>query len=776
GQHFDKGDLIIVTVTPNDGEDDGIPLVSEQAVVQNTHPEINAVTLSTLVPIESDTLSVSISVDDADDDSVAFNHSWAVNGAVVANTQTLDGQHFDKGDVITVSVTPHDGEDDGAPLVSDEALAQNTAPELGAVTLSTLVPVESDTLSVTVSDIDDDDNDSVALKHAWAVNGTVVANTQTLNGQHFDKGDLIAVTVTPNDGEDDGAPLTSDLAVVENSLPEIGQVTLSNLHPTVMDTIGCAIVGIDDRDGDDITYHYEWQVNGIVVSTTNSLTGDQFSRGNAIQVFVTPDDGTELGIPVSSNVATAINSPPVINSLSLSSSSPTTDEDISYTIDDSDPDGDFIHRDKEWFVNGVLVSSDTTLDHRLFKKGDEITLTITPFDLADLGAAVSVSATVGYTPPQINDIVFSPAELYTDDRLLAWVTPSDTDAGKIDIHYEWAVNGLSVSHDDLNLSGRLFFDKGDIVELVVELDDGETSVYSDAYTFLVGDHPPFAPGVETLPEQPVAGVDSLTCEISADSIDPDNDLVNYTIRWEVDGFPYLGPTETTTIAGDTIPYDVFSGGQDWVCFVTPNDGIQDGRESSSYQPDLTTPPNLLVLLVDDVGVDRIGLYGQNPYPAPTPNIDELAQSGVLFKQAYAQPVCCPTRATMLTGRDTRRYGTSSNLTADGVFELASGEVTLPEVLSEAGYSAAAIGKWHLSTMQSPSGFAHPLVQGFDYYAGWPQNIGETYFESDYYITGVQQDPINVYLTTQETDDAIDQINSLPEPWVIWVGYHAIHTP
>src|SRR5262245_39982187 len=98
------------------------------------------------------------------------------------------------------------------------------------------------------------------------------------------------------------------------------------------------------------------------------------------------------------------------------------------------------------------------------------------------------------------------------------------------------------------------------------------------------------------------------------------------------------------------------------------------------------PPNLLVLLTDDQGVDKVGIYAAHPSPPPTPNIDALARRGVLFRRAYAQPTCSPTRAALLTGRYNRRYGLGVVIEPlDEVFELPLSEVTAPEALAAAGY-------------------------------------------------------------------------------------------
>ena len=109
------------------------------------------------------------------------------------------------------------------------------------------------------------------------------------------------------------------------------------------------------------------------------------------------------------------------------------------------------------------------------------------------------------------------------------------------------------------------------------------------------------------------------------------------------------------------------------------------------------PPNVLIVLMDDVGRDKIGLYGQGNDPPPTPHLDALAARGVLFPRAWAYHACSPTRVALLTGLYCGQAGN------EGMKRGA----TLAEVLREAGYFTAMSGKWHLE--------AEPTDRGFERY-------------------------------------------------------------
>ncbi|MCC7176390.1 MAG: sulfatase [Bryobacterales bacterium] len=130
-------------------------------------------------------------------------------------------------------------------------------------------------------------------------------------------------------------------------------------------------------------------------------------------------------------------------------------------------------------------------------------------------------------------------------------------------------------------------------------------------------------------------------------------------------------------------------------------------------------PNILFLLVDDLGWRDFGCYGNALHE--TPNVDRLARDGVRFTDAYAAcPVCSPTRASILTGKyparlhltdwipGRRQWPAARLLTPKFEQQLPLAEVTIPEMLKPLGYRTASIGKWHLGG----EGF-HPQNQGFD---------------------------------------------------------------
>lgn len=126
----------------------------------------------------------------------------------------------------------------------------------------------------------------------------------------------------------------------------------------------------------------------------------------------------------------------------------------------------------------------------------------------------------------------------------------------------------------------------------------------------------------------------------------------------------------------------------------------------------TAKPNIVYIVADDLGWKDVGFHGAD---IKTPNIDELAQTGARLEQFYAQPMCTPTRAALMTGRYPFRYGLQTAVIPSAhTFGLATDEWLLPQALKEVGYETAIIGKWHLGHADRKY---WPRQRGFDYQYG-----------------------------------------------------------
>jgi len=218
----------------------------------------------------------------------------------------------------------------------------------------------------------------------------------------------------------------------------------------------------------------------------------------------------------------------------------------------------------------------------------------------------------------------------------------------------------------------------------------------------------------------------------------------------------------------------------------------------------STPPNLVVILVDDLGYCDSELYGCDT--VPTPNIKRIADEGVLFTDGYvSSPVCSPSRAGLLTGRYQQRFGfeflpATGPESTDG---LPMEEVTLANALKEAGYVTGMVGKWHLGSQEE----FNPINRGFDEHFGMNpggtdyldptrddarimRRVGELLVEpgppskspwkgrgDGTLMRGTTPVEENDYLTDAFTREAVAFIRKHKErPFFLYLPYTAVHGP
>lgn len=187
--------------------------------------------------------------------------------------------------------------------------------------------------------------------------------------------------------------------------------------------------------------------------------------------------------------------------------------------------------------------------------------------------------------------------------------------------------------------------------------------------------------------------------------------------------------------------------------------------------------NILLIILDDWGYDWSPVHNQTAgltFPQ-MPTLQSLADSGLRFDRAYAQPICSPTRATILTGRHPFRHGVGDPSTNN---VLPDAELTLPEIFTQesSSYALGTFGKWHLG-----SGQTGPYTTGgWNYFKGILQGGVSDYFNwtKTEVINGVSSNTDNYtnYTTTDQVDDAVSWINNQSGPWLCWLALNAPHTP
>ena len=185
--------------------------------------------------------------------------------------------------------------------------------------------------------------------------------------------------------------------------------------------------------------------------------------------------------------------------------------------------------------------------------------------------------------------------------------------------------------------------------------------------------------------------------------------------------------------------------------------------------------NILLIIADDYGVDSSVLYNStnNGTLAPTPNITSLASSGVVFRNAYANPVCSPTRSCILTGQHGFRTGVGDIV--DLGTSLTTAAFTLPEAFTNGGvgHALAQFGKWHLASGTN----APRTVGGWTNYAGNLVGAIANYTNWTKTVNGTSTAGNTNYATTDLVNDAVNWISARgTNAWFVWAAFNAPHFP
>ena len=282
----------------------------------------------------------------------------------------------------------------------------------------------------------------------------------------------------------------------------------------------------------------------------------------------------------------------------------------------------------------------------------------------------------------------------------------------------------------------------------------------------------------------VAVVDQ-TLSVTTSAITDDDGLndVSYTYQWI-----RSSKNADSDIAGQTqstyrlVTADVGNAIKVKVHFQDDANNAET-RTSAATTP-VVTKPNVIVILVDDLGYNDVSYNGATQIQ--TTNIDRLASRGITFTNGYVTyPICTPSRAGLLTGRYPSRFGLEGNLSYapfDDNHGLPIEETLFPERLQDQGYRTGIVGKWQL-------GAAHkfnPLNRGFDHFFGFLGGAhdywrSDTRFPHDHTLMPLIENSgfaeSDGYLTDVLTDKAIDFIQQPGEdPFFLYLAYNAPHTP
>ena len=599
GAAFDKDQSVRCTATAWDGEEASDEVPSDALVVQNTPPSSSgAEMVPSLVYTDTEVTCVGLDGADVDGDPVTWSWVWLVNGQTVANTETLDGSMFGRGDALSCRATASDGTDSAPDEIAPQMFVENSLPAITSAAIEPAVLGAGMTATCVPTGWSDLDGDAESYTYRWSRNGAFEGGGPTLGS--LSEGDVLLCGIQPEDGFGSGAWVDAPEVVVAGTPPTVGsaRITPSELFTTSAAT--CTPEGWYDADGDPEGYLWAWTVDGAPAGDGQVLDGNAFTKDQVVTCTATPDDGTGLtGDPVSSLPITVSNTLPVVTSATLAPTDPVEGDTIVPTLTSFDADGDTVSFNVEWEVDGALASTDPTLSSAAFNKNQTIVAIVRPVDDDGEGAPfTSDSVTAINTEPQISSApTLAPANptvlstIVIDSLAVHDVDPADN---PVVLSYTWMVGGVVVpGADGLSLSGE--FVRGDQVQVRLTAYDDETSVSSNSGIVTVLNAQPTLANAAISPNTIQEGAPP-TCSTVVPS-DPDGDALTTTWVWTVNG------ADVATTA--TLDAALFAKGDQLTCTATVDDGYGGTATSTSNTVEVdNTLPTLGSVAITPGSADR----------------------------------------------------------------------------------------------------------------------------------------------------------------------------
>ena len=421
--------------------------------------------------------------------------------------------------------------------------------------------------------------------------------------------DLAVLAANGNGGTSGDNYGTSSTSLAEdvpsNVAPTVSNVAITPTNPTTSDTLTVTYTFNDDDGDSESGTTVSWYQNGILQSSHTGLTlpSTATSKGESWYASVIPSDGTNTGAAVSSNTAAIGNSAPTITSILPSNEAPDTNEDVTFTYQTDDVDGDTVSQvENRWRLDGALVSSlenATTLPAVATRPGDVWEIEVRVFDGTDFSTwFTSPTIVIGSSnqPPVISEVILSStAAITTLDDIFATWTESDPDGDVIDGHeIIWSKNGQTVVQaEGLNPLPATFTTKGDQWSVSVRAWDGEAwSPWTSSPTLTIANAAPEVLSVE-LTSPSFSALHNLSVNLT--SSDVDGDQVQLTqVQWFLNGAEQLGLTN-----GDQMAAGELTRGDAWYAVVSISDGTDQTQATTPSVVIVNAAPTVSILWAEE---------------------------------------------------------------------------------------------------------------------------------------------------------------------------------
>ena len=622
---FGKGDSVRCQLTPNDGEDNGAPVLSAAVPIVSSAPQTTAVSLE--CPAPGEPLHCTAEGDDADGDDVFFVFDfYAGPGScgdatlLQAGSQAVTGEFGSslsttpiKGTPVFCCATPHDDAGStGSPEKSGVCTVPNQPPEVTGAIVGAAgggPPKVGSTLTCNAgaSDPDGDvlsttclwfaDSDPIGVDDASATEG---AGEGCALDEGFVKGQSVCCQVVADDGTVTTTSATKSCVTIADSPPSIVDVSVQPGNGDHCAPITCSALATDP-DGDTVDVLYAWKVDGAPVGGAPDAVPDQ-----EVACTATPVAAGAVGAAATATALIGNDVPSLAGVNVVADPSPPGAGSTLTCVPDGWTDVDFCDTavyQYTWYLNGVEVEGETTdaLAPGAAGKGDSVLCLVAPGDGYAYGPPVQSGVVVlANTAPAVISVTVSPPVGNHGTEFTCGTEVDDPDQDPVTWLYTWSVNGEVVDDETgPTAQGVPFETNGALLTCTAQPFDsgGAGPEVPSANAAVLVNTPPLLTAVKVTPTEPDT-LDDLHCTAAA--TDPDGDATTLTYEWfEVTS---AGPqilveqTGPVLIAAETEHFDAI------YCRATPHDGKSDGAAQASEAVQvLNTPPELGSVTLDPAG-------------------------------------------------------------------------------------------------------------------------------------------------------------------------------
>ena len=474
---------------------------------------------------------------------------------------------------------------DSAGLTASTSLIVriNTPPLAPTLSFTPTTPYTEDDIVVNIGETPDPDGDSLTYGYAWKKNGINTSHTTNyISASDTTVGDVWTVTVTPNDGHIDGE-FAEQSVTIANTAPTVDSITIDNTNPGANDTITCAASASDPDGTPTLTYAWENTTTGIQYGSNPvlNLSTLSLSVNDVLTCTATATDTQGESNSQSTTATVVYVGPSFTTQATISPTSAYTDDLLSCTAVAVDGNNNPLSIAYHWENGGTVIGSGSsyTVSANDTDVGDTIWCYATATDAQGFATTSSASINIDNTAPTISNAAISNGQsIYNDSTATCSATLSDPDDTPI-ASYEWSLNGsllgTGASIDLTNHTPQY----GDTLTCTISATDPQGLSIVDSVDATIENRPPNGPAINLTPTNPVEGQDDLVCSITGNGTDDDGDPITYAFSWMVDTVPFTNPSNAAS--SSTVSSSEITSGEEWICLVTPNDGIVDGTPTTA---------------------------------------------------------------------------------------------------------------------------------------------------------------------------------------------------